>query len=88
MKSRFAIATVLLGFAVAPTAYADAQSNPAAAQQAKYEQEAAKSCNYDLDHDRFGNYGSIDECVSDRAQKLAEAGVTKSTTVQPAVPKR
>lgn len=88
MNKGVAAITILMVFAVAPTAFAEAQGDPSLAQQAQYEEEATKSCNYDLDHDRFGNYGSIDECVSARARKLAVEAATKSTTAQAAVPKR
>jgi hypothetical protein len=53
--------------------------------QKKLKETAEKSCNDDLDRGRFGNYGSIDECVADKTSKLehsytASQSVIKATT--------
>jgi hypothetical protein len=69
---------------VAPLAHAAAQA--ASGDQAKYTAQALKSCNYDLDHDRFGDYASIDECVADRAHKLAREDQAKAAGVPSAKP--
>jgi len=70
-----------LAVVVAPIAYAAAQGQAASAQQAKYADQALKSCNYDLDHDHFGSYASIDECVADRTQKLARDDQKKAAAL-------
>jgi hypothetical protein len=81
--TRFLTCVTTLAFVVAPITYAAAQADAASGQQAKYADQALKSCNYDLDHDRFGNYASIDECVADRAQKLARDDQRKAAALAP-----
>ena len=77
--TRFLTCMTTLAFVVAPMSHAAAQAEAASGQQAKYADQALKSCNYDLDHDHFGNYASIDECVADRAQKLARDDQAKAS---------
>ena len=76
--TRFLNLTTILVFAAVPMAQAAAQATTAPDQQAKYADAALKSCNYDLDHDHFGSYGTIDECVADRTQKMAREDQAKS----------
>ncbi len=64
--------------AVAPLAHAVAQAAPSTGQQAKYADQALKSCNYDLDHDHFSDYATIEDCVADRTQKLSRADQAKT----------
>jgi len=74
-----------VGIALAPLAPAMAQQASSAASadmDAKFQQEAEKSCNYDLDHDHFGSYGTMDECISDKSAKLAHAYNARATTAQ------
>jgi hypothetical protein len=70
------------GIAMAPLMPAMAQQAGSADTQAKFQQEAEKSCNYDLDHDHFDNYGTMDECISDKMAKLKHAYMTGSGTPQ------
>jgi hypothetical protein len=73
------------GIALAPSlpAMADQAAAPASADmQAKFQQDAEKSCNYDLDHDHFGSYGTMDECISDKSAKLEHAYIARSATAQ------
>ncbi len=64
--------------AAAPLAHAIAQSKPGSDQQSKYAEQALKSCNYDLDHDHFADYATVDDCVADRTQKLSRADQAKA----------
>ena len=64
--------------AAAPMAPAVAQSKPGPDSQSKYADQALKSCNYDLDHDHFADYATIDDCVADRTQKLSRADQAKA----------
>ena len=65
-----------------PTMAAPASVASSADMQAKFQQQAEKSCSDDLDHDRFGNYGSMDECVSDKAAKLQRSYSAQSRMSQ------
>jgi hypothetical protein len=38
--------------------------------QAKFQTASAKACDDDLNHDRFGAYASVDECVADKLGKM------------------
>jgi hypothetical protein len=73
-----------LVLALAPMAHAAAESGSASDQQARYQDEALKSCNYDLDHDRFGSYATVDDCVADRAEKLSRQAKNGSAHAGPA----
>jgi|GEM_PF-5787452 len=77
--ARFLICFAAFGIALAPVVHASAEQLPAD-MKAKIEQDAEKSCNYDLDHDRFGSYGSIEECVTDRSASSERAYIAKSGT--------
>ena len=74
-------------FATGMTASAPIMAAPVSAAasadlQAKLQQQAEKTCSDDLDHDRFGNYGSMDECVSDKAAKLQRSYSAQSRMSQ------
>jgi len=78
---------MVAAFGMAMTAAAPSMAAPAGAaasadMQAKFQQQAEKSCNDDLDHDRFGNYGTMDECVSDKAAKLQRSYSMQSRVSQ------
>jgi hypothetical protein len=75
------ISFAALGIALAPAVQAYAQQVPADT-KATSEQDAEKSCNYDLDHDRFGSYGSMEECVTARSASSERAYIAKSATTQ------
>ena len=80
--TRVSIAIAALGFALAPLTQALAAPGLSPDMQAKFQQDAEKSCNYDLDHDHFGSYGSMDECISDKSAKLEHDYVAKSAQAQ------
>jgi hypothetical protein len=65
-----------LCLALAPAAQATAQQADATTSpdlQAKFQQAALKTCNDDLDHDHFGSYSTVEECVADKAARLERA---------------
>ncbi len=78
--------SIILATALIPVASASAQSTHSQDRQALYEDEATKSCTDDLNHDRLDNYGSLDECVSDRAKRLAQKDASKSASAGTATP--
>ena len=47
--------------------------------QAQFEAQAEKTCNDALEHDNFGAYQSMDECVNSTAQKLARESKVKTS---------
>ena len=51
--------------------------------EAAMRQAALQSCQSDLDHDRFGDYTTMDDCVDAKVQKMkrtqAAAGTTPKT---------
>jgi hypothetical protein len=75
------------GIALAPLTQAMAAQGNAGISpdmEAKFQQDAEKSCNYDLDHDRFGTYGSMDECISDKSAKFEHDYRAKAAQTQSA----
>lgn len=79
-RSLMAVAAFCI--ALSPLAPAMAQQAGSADIQAKFQQEAEKSCNYDLDHDHFDSYGTMDECISEKSAKLQHAYMTGSGKAQ------
>jgi hypothetical protein len=53
--------------------------------QAKFQQAAQKTCDDDLDRGRFGDYGSMEDCVSDKTQKLVRVYRANPAAAQAAV---
>ncbi len=80
--TRLSIAIAAFGFALAPLTQALAAPGVSPDMQAKFQQDAEKSCNYDLDHDHFGSYGSMDECISDKSAKFEHDYLAKSAQAQ------
>jgi hypothetical protein len=80
LRAVFTAAALLLsGMSLAQAA--DAQGS-----QAQIQAQAEKTCNDALEHDNFGAYQSMDECVTSTAQKLARAErlkVSDSKSVRP-----
>lgn len=77
--TRVAAVMAVIWFAAAPLARAAAPAAITPDVQARLQQAATKSCNDDLDNNRFGDYASVEECAADRLNKLERNYVASAT---------
>ena len=82
---RYLATIAALGSALAcslPAAAQQAEHVVPAYQMADFQQQAEKSCSDDLDHNRFGSYDTLSDCIADKSAKLERAYRAPTATAQ------